>query len=69
MLRGSGQVLFLNHPGCGGMLLGALGYGDPWLGVLAPLGTASSTATARALGVDSDTIAAGLMGYIALPQS
>jgi len=63
VLRGSGQVLFLNHPGCGGMLLGALGYGDPWLGVLATLGTASSTATARALGVDSDTISAGLMGY------
>ena len=45
------------------MVLGALGYADPWLGCLAALGTASATATARVLGLDRGAISAGLMGY------
>jgi urea transporter len=62
-LRGAGQVVFLNNPACGAMVLGALGYGDPWLGVLATLGTASATASARALSLDAGMISAGLAGY------
>jgi urea transporter len=63
VLRGTGQVLFLNSPVCGGVVLGALGYSDPWLATLATLGTASATATARTIGIDAGTISSGLAGY------
>ena len=35
VLRGVGQVIFLNSPACGALTLAALGYGDPWLCSLA----------------------------------
>lgn len=63
VLRGAGQVLFLNSPTCGALTLAALGYGDPWLGALAALGTTTATATAHALKLDKDMISAGLAGY------
>ena len=62
-LLGVGQVIFLGNATCGAMVLGALGYADPWLGSLAALGTVTATATARIAGLDSGAISAGLMGY------
>ena len=60
---GVGQVIFLGSPACGAMVLGALGYADPWLGSLAALGTVSATISARVCGLDNGAISAGLMGY------
>ena len=62
-LTGVGQVIFLGSPACGAMVLGALGYADPWLGSLAALGTVSATLSARICGLDGGAISAGLMGY------
>ena len=63
VLRGVGQVIFLNSPAAGTAVLAALTYGDPWLGTMAALGTISATASAHAWKADSDAISAGLMGY------
>ena len=62
-LRGVGQVVFCNSPLTGGVLLGGLAVGDPWLATLGSLGTVSSTATARAIGLDASAVSAGLTGY------
>ena len=48
VLRGVGQVIFLNSPAAGTAVLAALTYGDPWLGTMAALGTISATASAHA---------------------
>eukprot|EP00747_Dinoflagellata_sp_TGD_P167708 gnl/TRDRNA2_/TRDRNA2_192632_c0_seq1.p1 gnl/TRDRNA2_/TRDRNA2_192632_c0~~gnl/TRDRNA2_/TRDRNA2_192632_c0_seq1.p1 ORF type:complete len:430 (-),score=52.80 gnl/TRDRNA2_/TRDRNA2_192632_c0_seq1:384-1673(-) len=62
-LRGVGQVLFLNSPVCGGLILAALAVGDPWLASLATIGTLSATLAARGLKFDADWIKNGLAGY------
>ena len=62
-LRGVGQVIFLNSPTSGAVTLAALGFGDPWLGTLAALGTVTATASAHACRLDAGAISAGLMGY------
>ena len=62
-LRGVGQVVFCNSPLSGGIILGGLALGDPWLATLGAVGTVTSTATARAIGVDSGAVSAGLFGY------
>lgn len=62
-LTGVGQVIFLGSPACGALTLGALMYGDLWLGTLAGIGAATATAAAHACRLDSGAISAGLMGY------
>ena len=63
VLRGVGQVIFLNSPTSGAITLTALAIGDPWLGALAALGTTSATAAAHACRLDPGGISAGLFGY------
>eukprot|EP00320_Phaeocystis_rex_P021107 CAMPEP_0119084100 /NCGR_PEP_ID=MMETSP1178-20130426/128325_1 /TAXON_ID=33656 /ORGANISM="unid sp, Strain CCMP2000" /LENGTH=329 /DNA_ID=CAMNT_0007067033 /DNA_START=112 /DNA_END=1102 /DNA_ORIENTATION=- len=44
-------------------ILGGLAVVDPWLATLGALGTATSTATARLVGLDTAAISAGIAGY------
>ncbi len=60
---GVGQVIFLNSPVSGGILLFGLALADPYLAGLATLGTISATATAQVAGLDSDALKDGLWGY------
>jgi urea transporter len=61
--RGIGQVIFLNSPISGGIVLGGLAIGSPYLAGLAALGTLTANTTAHVSGLDSDAIQNGLMGY------
>eukprot|EP00536_Pseudo-nitzschia_multiseries_P011623 jgi/Psemu1/320110/estExt_fgenesh1_pm.C_4060005 len=61
--RGVGQVIFLNSPKSGQILGLGLVIGDPYLAVLAALGTVTATATANAAGLDKASIQDGLMSY------
>lgn len=61
--RGVGQVLFLNSPASGMILLGGLAVGDPYLAVLATTGAATATTTAHVSGLDKTALADGLWGY------
>ncbi|GAX24584.1 solute carrier family 14 [Fistulifera solaris] len=62
-LLGVGQVIFLNNPQSGMILLGALAYGNPFLASMAAYGTLVSTSTAHFAGLDRDKLQAGLYGY------
>lgn len=62
-LRGVGQVLFLNSPTSGMMILGGLAVGDPYLSVLAATGAATATASAYGSGLDKSALRDGLWGY------
>ena len=62
-LRGVGQVVFCNSPVTGAIILSGLAVGDPWLATLGALGTVTSTATARAIGLDAGAVSTGLAGY------
>ena len=62
-LNGVGQVIFLQSATCGTLILAALLYGDLWLGILATIGTLSSTISAGAFNVDTKVIQSGLLGY------
>ena len=55
-----GQVIFLNSPVSGGVILGGLVLGNPYLAGMAALGTITSTATAHVSGLH---IHDGLWGY------
>jgi urea transporter len=61
--RGIGQVLFLNCPTSGLILLGGLAVGDPYLSVLAATGAGTATATASLAGLDKGALKDGLWGY------
>lgn len=64
--KGVGQVLFLNSPTAGGILVAGLAVGDPYLAGLAVTGTMASTATAYAVvGRErhQDALNAGLLAY------
>ena len=61
--RGIGQVIFLNSPKAGGILLGGLAVGDPTLACLAALGAVTATSAASTAGLDKQTIENGLLGY------
>jgi urea transporter len=63
--KGIGQVIFVNDPKAGLLVLGGLCLGDPYVGVLATLGTLTSTATASkyASGLDKNTLQQGLWSY------
>ena len=62
-LRGVGQVIFLNSPTSGLIILGGLTIGDPYLAALAAAGTVSATAAANIGGLDKNAIHDGLSGY------
>lgn len=61
-LRGIGQVLFVNNPVSGLLILIAMFIQSPWLGTLSLLGTASANLTAHALKLDRGTIQNGIFG-------
>jgi urea transporter len=61
--RGIGQVIFLNSPTSGGVLLGGLALGDPYLASLAALGAVTATGTAQVTNLDKGPLKDGLWGY------
>jgi urea transporter len=61
--KGVGQVIFLNDPKAGGILLASLAVGDPLLAALAATGTAAATATAVTCEMDTGSLEAGLLAY------
>ena len=62
-LRGIGQVIFVNNPLSGLLILLALFIQSPWVGLMSLLGVISSTVAAIALKLDRDTIRNGIFGY------
>ncbi|KAK7233483.1 urea channel [Aureococcus anophagefferens] len=62
-IKGVGQVVFLDKPAQGNVVLAGLAYGDPALAVLAAVGGASATSAARLLDVDRGSVDAGLCSY------
>ncbi len=62
-LRGIGQVIFVNNPLSGLLILVALFIQSPWVGWMSLLGVASSTVMAIALKLDQDNIRNGIFGY------
>ena len=62
-LRGVGQVVFMNNPITGLLILIGLFVASAWLGVAAVIGLVSSTLVAILLGIDRGLIRAGLFGF------
>eukprot|EP01104_Vermistella_antarctica_P010929 TRINITY_DN2970_c0_g1_i2.p1 TRINITY_DN2970_c0_g1~~TRINITY_DN2970_c0_g1_i2.p1 ORF type:complete len:557 (-),score=109.26 TRINITY_DN2970_c0_g1_i2:265-1935(-) len=63
-LRGVAQVIFMNNPVTGLLILAALYIGDEWLGMLASVGVVCATAFACFfLGLSNPTVRGGLFGY------
>lgn len=62
-LRGVGQVVFVNNPLSGLLILLALFIQSPWIGLMSLVAVVSSTITAIALKLDRDTIRSGIFGY------
>ncbi|XP_065511611.1 urea transporter 2-like [Caloenas nicobarica] len=63
ILRGTSQVMFVNNPLSGLIILVGLFIQNPWWMLTGCTGTTVSTLTALALGQDRSAIAAGLHGY------
>ncbi|NXP23793.1 UT2 protein, partial [Scytalopus superciliaris] len=63
ILRGTSQVMFVNNPLSGLIILVGLFIQSPWWMLTGCTGTAVSTLTALALSQDRSTITAGLHGY------
>ncbi|XP_010185211.1 PREDICTED: urea transporter 1, partial [Mesitornis unicolor] len=63
VLRGISQVMFVNNPLSGLMVVGGFLVQNPWWTLTGCLGTVVSTLTALILGQDRSAIAAGLYGY------
>lgn len=62
-LRGVGQIVFMNNPVSGLLILVGMGVFSPWLGFAAALGVVSSTAFALVLGFERSAVRAGLYGF------
>ena len=62
-LRGVGQVVFMNNPITGLLILIGMFVASPWLGVTAVIGLVASTLVGILIGVDRDLIRAGLFGF------
>ncbi|CAN8219945.1 unnamed protein product, partial [Coccothraustes coccothraustes] len=63
VLRGISQVMFVNNPLTGLVILTGLLLQNPWWTLTGCVGTVVSTLTALILGQDRSAIAAGLYGY------
>ncbi|NXS21511.1 UT2 protein, partial [Mystacornis crossleyi] len=63
VLRGISQVMFVNNPLSGLVILAGLLMQNPWWTLTGCVGTVVSTLTALILGQDRSAIAAGLYGY------
>lgn len=61
--RGIGQVIFLNSPMSGGVILGGLALGSPYLASLAATGAIVATGTAKVTKMDNNSLQDGLWGY------
>eukprot|EP00980_Cylindrotheca_fusiformis_P028283 scaffold22589_cov138-Cylindrotheca_fusiformis.AAC.46 len=61
--RGIGQVIFLNSPVSGAVILGGLAVSNPYLASLAALGTITATGSAKAAGLDDQALKDGLLTY------
>lgn len=62
-LRGVGQIIFMNNPISGLLILSALWIASGWLGLATTIGVLASTATALLLGLDRSAIRGGLHGF------
>ncbi|XP_073716020.1 urea transporter 1 isoform X2 [Misgurnus anguillicaudatus] len=62
-LRGTSQVILVNNPLSGALILGALLLESPWLALLGILGLLASTFTAVILGQDCEEISSGHYGF------
>ena len=62
-LRGVGQVVFMNSPITGLLILVAAWTYDPWFGFAGTIGVIASTLAGIALGFDRGAIHAGLYGF------
>jgi urea transporter len=62
-LRGVGQVVFMNNPITGLLILIGMFVASAWLGVAALIGLVSSTLVGILIGVDRGLIRAGLFGF------
>lgn len=62
-LRGTGQVIFLNSPSSGAIILGGLALADPYLATMALAGVTTSTLAASVGGLDRPALGDGLYGY------
>ncbi|XP_012870373.1 PREDICTED: urea transporter 2 isoform X1 [Dipodomys ordii] len=63
VLRGTSQVMFVNNPLSGILIILGLFVQNPWWAISGCLGTIVSTLTALVLSQDKSAIAAGLHGY------
>ncbi|KFO18170.1 urea transporter 2 [Fukomys damarensis] len=63
VLRGTSQVMFVNNPLSGILIVIGLFVQNPWWAISGCLGTTVSTLTALFLSQDKSAIAAGLHGY------
>ncbi|XP_014380475.1 urea transporter 2 [Alligator sinensis] len=63
VLRGTSQVMFVNNPLSGLILIAGFLVQSPWWTITGCLGTVVSTLTALTLSQDRSAIAAGLHGY------
>ena len=62
-LRGVGQVVFMNNPITGLLIMIGIFVASAWLGVAAVIGLLASTLVGILIGVDRDLIRAGLFGF------
>ncbi|AFZ18440.1 urea transporter [Allocoleopsis franciscana] len=62
-LRGISQVIFVNNPLSGLLILAAMFIQSPWLGSMSLVGTASATLTAIALKSNRGAIQNGIFGF------
>lgn len=62
-LRGIGQVVFVNNPLSGLIILLALFIQSPWVGLMSLVGVVSSTYAAIALNLERESIRNGIYGY------
>ena len=62
-LRGIGQVVFINNPISGLLILFALFVQSPWLGLMSLLGVITSTVTAIIWNLERSNIRNGIYGY------
>ncbi|MEM9219411.1 MAG: urea transporter [Cyanobacteria bacterium P01_F01_bin.150] len=63
VLRGIGQVIFINNPISGLLILIALFIQSPWVGAMGLLGVVASTIMALVLRLDRTDIRNGIFGY------